>query len=125
MSEGSVSRGGPTRLFYVATMAHMDGIGRFLASPTGARFAGRVVPVTYERLFRRMTPAYWWQRAREARWDYGAAPTYLRRPYQRRAARKLVGHVLRYLRAPTVPPRGHYIFSDLEILSEDEAQRAA
>jgi hypothetical protein len=125
MGERGVSRGGPTRLFYVATMAHMDGIGRFLASPRGARFAGRVVPVAYENLFRRMTPAYWWQRAREAWWDYLAPPSLLRRPCRRRAAREVVGRLVRYLRAPAVPPRGHYIFSDLELLSEDEAQRAA
>jgi hypothetical protein len=125
MGGRGVSRGGPTRLFYLATMANMDGIGRFLASPTGARFAGRVVPVTYESLFRRMTSAYWWQRAREARWDYRGAPTLLRRPCRRRAARQLVGCLIRYLRAPVVPPRGHYIFSDLERLTEDEAQQAA
>ena len=120
-----MSRGSPMRLFYLATLTNMNTIGHFLASPVGRRFAGRVVPVAYESLFRHVTPDYWWRQAQEAWWEYRTVPSFFRGPYRRRAARRLMARLVRYLRAPAVPLRGHYIFSDLERLSADEAQRAA
>ena len=114
-----------TPIFYLSTAAHTCALARYLGSPGGRRLARSVVPVTYERVLDRMTRRFWTRMAKEAWWGLAPDPWSWRHVDTRWWWRELVVRLSKWVRAGGTPAAGVYIFADLELLSREEARRAA
>jgi hypothetical protein len=107
-------------VYYVAHEAHLYTIRGHLRTPGRGR---SLIPLSYERLCRRMTREFWWTLARQAYGQWRRSSLFT--PEARLAARRMLQGLARCVRAPRRLPPSAYIFSDIERLSPETADRAA
>ena len=98
-------------------------VKRYLAVE-GQALAGRVKPMSYERLLGRMVEAYWWACAKDSWWKMSQDSFALLTEDGLWTSAALVGNLVRSFGARRTLPAGTYIFADVERLSAEDTVRA-
>jgi hypothetical protein len=111
-------------IFFLTKRGHGDTIRRYLRSAIGLQYARKVIPVTYEKIFAWMTKDYCWEEAKQSWWEIQEESE---RPFEfekLHAGGMLAAQLFKCLFAYRKLPKGVYVFSDLEMLSDEETLKA-